>query len=218
MASHPDTSLKNRHHLILAASGGGKSQLVKALVPASGIRLLGWDTDDDHEGHHFDNRLAYARAVTAAIRSGRPFRLLWNGRNDLKTFEWWCELVFAALDGRYSTEILIEELADVSPSAGKASPAFGELIRRARKYNGRLTMISQRGTEISKTTYTQAAEFWIGRQESTDLGRMSRLAALSEAEMARVQALDFIHKAGWDYRRYRLSFQGKTRKLTELTE
>ena len=218
MASNPDTSLNNRHRLVLGATGAGKSQLIRELIPAKGIRLLGWDTDEDHEGHHIENRAEYARLVAKALRSKKPFRLLWAGANDLKTFEWWCELVFAALDGRYPTEILIEELADVSPSAGKASPKFGELIRRARKYNGGLTMASQRGTEISKTVYTQAAEFWIGRQEATDIPRMSRLAAVTEARLTAVAALHYIRKNGPDVSFYRLEFTKNGRKLTELSE
>ena len=218
MAVNPDTSLKNRHRLVLGATGAGKSQLIRDLVPAKGVRLLGWDTDEDHDGHHFVNRAAYAKAVAAAIRSKQPFRLLWAGANDLKTWEWWCALVFAALDGRYATEILIEELADVSPSAGKATPKFGELIRRARKYNGGLIMASQRGTEISKTVYTQAAEFWIGRQETTDIPRMSRLAAVSEQRLSEVAPLHYIRKTGPDITFWRLDFNGNKRKLTELTE
>lgn len=218
MASNPDTSLDNRHRLVLGATGAGKSQLIRELIPAKGVRLVGWDTDDDHDGHHYASRAAYAKALAAALRSGRPFRLLWNGPNDQKTWEWWCGLVFAALDGRYPTEILIEELADVSPSSGKATPAFGELIRRARKYNGRLTMATQRGTEVSKTVYTQAAEFWIGRQEATDLPRVSRLAAVTEQRLGEIANLHYIRKRGADITFWRLAFKGKRRLLTELTE
>ena len=127
-------------------------------------------------------------------------------------------MVFAALDGRYPTEILIEELADVSPSAGKASPKFGELIRRARKYNGRITALTQRGTEISKTVYTQSAEFWIGRQEATDLPRVSRLAAVTEARLSAIQPLHYIRKRGADIGFWKLEITGKGRKLAELTE
>lgn len=218
MACNPDTRLPNRHRLVLGATGAGKSQLIRALVPERGARVLGWDTDEDHQGHHFETRAAYARAVARALESGQPFRLMWAGANDLKTFEWWCALVFAALDGSKATEIIIEELADVSPSAGKASPKFGELIRRARKYNGRLTLATQRGTEISKTVYTQAAEFWIGRQEATDVARMSRLAAVTEGRLNAVKPLEYIRKNGPDTAFFRLSFEGNRRKVTELSE
>lgn len=218
MAFNPDTSLDNRHRLVLGATGAGKSQLIRELIPAKGVRLLGWDTDEDHIGHHYESRAAYARDVAKAVKSGRPFRLLWAGANDLKTWEWWCELVFVALDGRVATEILIEELADVSPSSGKATPKFGELIRRARKYNGGLTMATQRGTEISKTVYTQAAEFWIGRQEATDIPRMARLAAVSEQRLAAVAPLHYIRKHGPEVSFHRLEFKGKRRFLTELSE
>jgi hypothetical protein len=218
MASTPDTSLANRNRLILATSGGGKSQLARELVPAKGVRLLGWDIDGDHEGHHFETRAAYASAVAKALRSGQPFRLLWSGDDDIKTFEWWCELVFVALDGRKPTEVLIEEMADVSPSSGKATPHFGRLVRRARKYNGGLIMISQRGTEISKTCYTQAAEIWIGAQEGVDVPRMAKHAKLSEGAMSSIRPLDWVRKRGPDTARFRMTFTGNRRKLSELSE
>lgn len=218
MASNPDTSLPNRHRLVLGATGAGKSQLIRELIPAKGVRLLGWDTDDDHDGYHFDNKASYARAVARALRSGKPFRLLWNGDNSIATWEWWCSLVFAALDGRKTTEILVEELADVSPSAGKATPEFGQLIRRARKYGGVLTLATQRGTEISKTVYTQAAEFWIGRVEATDMPRMEKLTALPAKRIAAIENLHYIRKKGTETTFYRLTFKGKRRYLTELSE
>ncbi|WP_163557148.1 ATP-binding protein [Halomonas sp. NO4] len=218
MAVNPDTSLPNRHRLVIGATGAGKSQLIRELIPASGVCLLGWDTDEDHPGHHYASRAAYAKAVAAALRSGRPFRLLWAGANDLKTWEWWCGLAFAALDGRRPTELLVEELADVSPTAGKASPAFGELIRRARKYNGGLTLATQRGTEISKTVYTQCAEYWIGRVEATDLRHMERLTALPADRIAGIDNLHYVRKRGADVTFHRLEFHGKRRYLTELTD
>lgn len=218
MAFNRDTSLPARHRLVLGATGAGKSQLVRALVPSRGIRLLGWDVDEDHEGHHFESWPAYTKAVARALAKPNPFRLLWAGDASVERFEEWCRLAFIALDGRRPTELVIEELADVSPSAGKATPNFGTLIRRARKYNGGLTMVSQRGTEISKTVYTQSREIWIGRQETTDIGRMSKLAAVSPARLEAVQPLDYIRKIGPEITFHRLSFKGDRRFLTELTE
>ncbi|MDO0946640.1 hypothetical protein [Chromohalobacter israelensis] len=218
MAVNPDTSLPNRNRLILATSGGGKSQLARELLPAKGVRLLGWDIDGDHDGHHFESRAAYVNALARGVRSGKPFRLLWAGADDIKTFEWWCDVVFAALDGAKPTELLVEEMADVSPSSGKATPNFGRLARRARKYNGGLTMISQRGTEIAKTCYTQASEIWIGTQEGIDVPRMAKQAKLSETEMAAIRPLDWVRKRGPDIARFRMTFDGNKRKLTELTE
>lgn len=196
MAINPNTAWSNQHNLYLAASGGGKSQAIKQnkAIPARGARVVAWDVDEDHNVKHYFDRSSFAKALLAGCRSGRGFRIGYAGEDDLKAFEWWCKLVFAALDGRIATHIIIEELADVSPSAGKASPAFGQLLRRGRKYGAIVHAASQRGTEISKTVFTQSARHWVGIQEGTDVERMARLCAVEPAKIQALKPLEFLYK------------------------
>lgn len=201
MAINPDPSLPNRHALVAGATGSGKSQVMrqKLLPQGFGHRVLLWDPDEDHRGTRFTDRAAYARAVRQALASGKGFRLAWSGRGDVATFEWWCQVVWAALDGRHLTYIGIEELADVSPSVGKASPAFGELLRKGRKYGAVLAMATQRGAEVSKTCWTQVAEKWIGQQQGGDVARMAREADVAESDLRALKPLEFFRKpAGAD--------------------
>lgn len=196
MAINPDPSHSNRHALAAGCSGSGKSQVMaqKLLPKGYGHRVLIWDPDEDHRATRFSDRAAYTRAVRQALASGKGFRLAWCGRVDLPTFEWWCRVVWAALDGRHITYVGVEELADVSPSAGKAQPAFGELLRKGRKYGARLCLATQRGTEVSKTAWTQVAEKWIGQQEGDDMRRMAREADVPESELRALDALEFYRK------------------------
>lgn len=196
MAINPNTAWNNQHNLYLAASGGGKSQAIKQnkAIPGRGVRVVAWDVDEDHNVRHFYNRADFARALLAGCRSGRGFRIGYAGECDVKSFEWWCALVFAALDGNVATHVIIEELADVSQSIGKASPAFGQLLRRGRKYGAIVHAASQRGTEISKTVFTQSARHWVGIQEGTDVDRMARLCAVEPAKIRSLKPLEFLYK------------------------
>lgn len=196
MAINPDTSHGNFHCMVSAASGGGKSQIIgqRLLPKGPGHRVLLWDPDEDYKASRFEDRASYAKAVRQALASGKGFRLAFSGRPSVSNFEWWCSVVWAALDGSKITHVVIEELADVSPSAGKALPAFGELLRKGRKYGARLIMATQRGSEIPKTAWTQVGVKYIGQQEAGDRVRMAKEAGLAEAQIAILQPLQFYQK------------------------
>lgn len=196
MAINPNTAWNNQHSLYLAASGGGKSQAIKQnkAIPSRGARVVAWDVDEDHNVKHYFDKTSFARALLGGCRSGRGFRIGYAGVCDIAHFEWFCKLVFAALDGNVSTHIIIEELADVSPSIGKASQNFGQLLRRGRKYGAIIHAASQRGTEISKTVFTQSAVHWVGVQEGSDIDRMARLCAVEPSKIAALKPLEFLYK------------------------
>lgn len=194
MAINENTEWPNRNALYLAASGGGKSQCIKqsSEIPKSGVRVIGWDPDRDHDLRHYTDRRAFVRALKSAIKSGRGFRLGWSGDSSPETFQWWCRVVWAALDGNVNTYLLIEELADVESSPGKASPPFGQLLRRCRKYGGILHAVSQRGTEIPKTCYTQCEIKYVGIQRGPDVKRMAKECGVFESDIKALKPLEFI--------------------------
>lgn len=195
MAVNPDTGHEKAHLLLVAATGGGKSQALRnKILPKRGARVIVWDLDEDHQVTHFDNRAAFARALVAGLKSGRGFRLGWNGGGDLRTFEWFCRLCWEALDGAFVTWVVVEELADVSPSAGKASHWFGILLRRSRKYGGRIVATTQRGQEISKTVFNQVSARWLGQQEGQDLTYIANAARVPIGELEQLKPLEFLVK------------------------
>lgn len=199
VAINPNTEHPNQHVMAAGCTGSGKSQAVKQkLLPkGNGKRVLLWDPDEDHRvapNCRFSERAGFARAVRFAIASGRGYRLAWSGRVDLATFEWFCRVCWAALDGRHLTHVVVEELADVSPSAGKASPAFGELLRKGRKYGAVMIMVTQRGAEVSKTCWNQVRWKWIGQQQGSDIKRMAIEADVAESAIRGLEPLQFYVK------------------------
>ena len=195
MAINPNPSLPNRNTCYVAMSGFGKSQALKQTVPTTGVRHILWDVDDDHRGSHYDDRREFITALKRGVNSGKGFRIAWNGAVDVATFEWWCGVCWAVLDGRKLTYLTIEELADVSETSGKASPMWGQLNRKCRKYGGILNWTTQRSQEVSKTAYTQAAIKYIGYpNDGANLKQLSELVGVSDAELKALQPLEFYRR------------------------
>lgn len=197
MAVNPDTSRPNRNTCYIACSGFGKSQAMgqNPEIPSSKARVLLWDIDHDHKGVHIGDRRAYVAALRGALLSGKGFRLAWDGECSPAAFEWWCAVVWAVLDGSKLTYVLVEELADVSPSSGKASPMWGELNRKCRKYGGVLHWTTQRSQEISKTAYDQATIKYIGYpNDGAKVGHLIQLSGVGEASLMALQPLEFYRR------------------------
>lgn len=215
MAIRQDASLPNRHTGYIACSGYGKSQALKQNpdIPARDARVILWDTDEDHKCHHYETRAEFIRAVVAGMKSGKGFRIGWCGRVDVQTFEWWCSVVWSCLDGAMPLFIIIEELADVQPSVGKASDVFGQVCRKARKYGGILHWTSQRSEEISKTVYSQTQNYYIGfpndtcsRQQADKLARVARCPGGAD-DLYSLKPLQFWHKTADDSRLVTLKYK-----------
>lgn len=196
MAINPNTALPNKNTLYLAMSGFGKSQalLQNPEIPKSGARVILWDIDHDHKAQHFDSRVDFIRALKKGLASGKGFRVAFSGADTVKNFEWFCSVVWEVLDGNKVTFVVIEELADVCETVGKASPMFGKVLRKGRKFGGRLHLTSQRGTEIPKTAYTQCPNKWVGGQEGNDIERMAKLSGVKPDQIEQLQPLEYYFK------------------------
>jgi len=193
MAVNPNTSLPNRHTLYLAKSGGGKSQALmqNPEVPKRGARVVLFDPDEDHKAIRCHSLASFHRALCKAIVSGRPFRLAYCGDATPAIFEKWAGMVWAILDGRRKTYVLIEELAAVVTSSGKAGDRSGVLLRQGRKYGAIIHATTQRGAEIPKTIYTQCAVKWIGMQDDFDVPKIARLTGEDPDQIRALKPLQF---------------------------
>lgn len=206
MARNENVAHPNGHTFYLSMTGGGKSTALKANpdIPKRGGRALIYDPDLDHWALHTHTLADFLRHVRAAARSGKPYRIAYTGRQDdqketVDNFERFCKIVWAVLDGTPGKEVdvIIEELADVSPGAGRATVEFGRLLRRSRKYGCRLHMTSQRPQEIAKTALSQAGKLFVGTQQtSADRKHLAAMIDVPETELATLQPLEFFIKSG----------------------
>lgn len=195
MAINPRPSLPNKNTCYIAMSGFGKSQALKQTVPGRGVRHVLWDPDDDHKGSHYDDKGQFVRALKSACKSGQGFRIAWNGDIDVETFEWWCAVVWHILDGTKITYITVEELADVSETSGRATPNWGKVNRRCRKYGGRLNWTTQRSQEVSKTAYSQAAIKFIGYpNDGANIKALSLMVQKTDDELKALKPLYFYRR------------------------
>jgi len=176
MAINPNTSHKNNNCLYLAKSGAGKSQALgqNDTIPKSGARVLLWDISHDHKATHISDKGAYVRNVEKAINSGKGFRLAFDGGTSVDDFEWWCRVVWAALDGDHLTYALVEELSAVCASVAKATPAAAVLLNQGRKYGMVFHGTTQKPQEISKTFYDQCEILVIGRQRGPNVKKLAK--------------------------------------------
>ena len=196
MARNEDTSLPNRHVFVSAKTGGGKSQAMRnVVVPKSGIRAMFWDPDKDHYCNRFDNKGHYLKALSAAIASGKPFRIGWSGDDDQETFEWFCQAAWKVLDGDFDTWVVMEEMADMNLGQ-KLPPFFGKLLKRGRKYGGIIVTNSQRVQDVPKALITQSAVTYLGQQENHDAKYLERITGIPARTLENLQPLQFMKKTG----------------------
>lgn len=195
MAINPDTSHSNQNTCFIAMSGFGKSQALKQTIPQRGARVVLWDPDNDHKAHHYSDKREFVAVLIAAAKSGRGFRIAWDGQVDVETFEWWCSVVWQLLDGNKKLYIVVEELADVSESAAKASFYWGQLNRKVRKYGGVLMWTTQRSQEVSKTAYSQCAIKYIGYpNDGANLKDLAKMVDVPEDDLKALKPLEFYRR------------------------
>lgn len=212
MAVNEDTSLPNRHICVTAATGGGKSQCMYSVIPERGVRAIFWDVDKDHDCIRFKDKKQFLLALGKATKSGKPFRLGWSGDDDQDTFLWWCKAVWAALDGRHDTYVVVEEAADLALGSGNAPLEFGRIIRRGRKYGAILVTCTQRCQEIPKGLLTQSAVLYIGVQAPHDARYLSKIAPINPDTLPKTEPLTFFRVERGEVEQVKVTF--KKRKST----
>lgn len=197
MARNPNPKQPNEHTLYLGKSGSGKSQALKqnGALPKRGARCLLWDVSHDHDKGttYYSNRNAYIDAIRRAVASGRGFRLGWDGDSSPEAFEWWAAVVWAVLDGNKPTYVVIEELARVVETVGRAAPNLRKLYNEGRKYGARIHAVTQRPQEIPKTVYDQTERFWIGQQKGPNVKKFAELLDVPPENVADLLPLQFWH-------------------------
>ncbi len=187
MAIHPNEKRENKHTLAIGQSGSGKTYWLShhPWVKRRGVRLLVWDPYESHDVHYCRKRAEFARQVAAAVKSGKGFRIGLAVEPTEQSFEFFCRVAWAALDGRKETIIMPEELGDVTRQ-GKAAPAWGRLVRVGRKYGVVLMPTTQRPQEIDKTLFTQVSRVWCGLVSAYDTAYVERNTGLDKGSLKQI--------------------------------
>ena len=195
---NPNTSHPNRNTLYLAASGGGKSQMLAQNpdLPGQGARVILWDQSGDHAGLHCETKAGFIRALKAGLKAG-AFRVAFAGPATIENYEWWCEVCWSVLDGNHLTYMIAEELSAVCPSAGKATPNAAILLNQCRKYGGIFHGTSQKPQEVSKTYFDQCAYKFVGQQKGRAMRRkMAEEIGVTEDQITALEQLQFYKDDG----------------------
>lgn len=209
MAVNEDTSIELRHIFVAAKSGGGKSQTMRnVVVPGKGIRAVFWDVDKDHVCKHYTNKTLFLKALAAADKAKKPFRVGWAGDDSQETFLWFCEAVWRILDGRFDTWVIMEELADLKlPQA--VPKEYGRLLKRGRKYGAILVGNTQRIQEVPKTPVTGAAVLWVGLHEDADANYLEKMTgkALTAAVISSLEPLNFYRRERGQWEKIKVPYR-----------
>ena len=156
--------LSNNNHIIVGASGSGKSAFLRKNIDFKQPRIVAWDPDEDF-------RLPRVRSLKTFISLAKKqgfgkIRCALTIEPNEENFEQWAQVVFAICHAKAPITVLADEIADVTKVA-KASLHWGQLSRKIRKYGGKLYACTQRPEECDKTIFNQAHVKWVGALGST---------------------------------------------------
>ena len=194
-----NTKLPNRHHIVIASSGGGKSTWLKTQCPdlAKAKRVLLFDPDDEYDADRYRDPVAYFQAVTKA--GSGPIRAALSVDPTVEAFEWWAGLVRGVASCTRPTVALAEEIANVTTIA-KAPPNWGWLARTGRKYGLSVIGVTQRPAECDKTIFSQAGVKWIGAMDNE--ADQKKCASIARAPLELVKQLRMPEAAAEDDAHY----------------
>ena len=199
VAINPNESHKNRHSLFMGMSGSGKTYYLgrHPWLKGSGKRLIVWDPYESHKVHYRKSLKDCGRQLAAAVRSKKGFKIGLSVNPTKNNYEAFCQMVWAALDGKKETFIIVEELADVTGS-GKGQGAWGQLVRVGRKYGAIIMPTTQRPQDIDKTLFTQSSRIWCGLVSGYDRAYVEKNLDLQRGALADIvpESYKFVYKHG----------------------
>lgn len=194
MAVNPNNELDAKHVCYLAGTGGGKTAAVKLLAGLKGLQVAIFDLYGDYRFdarkktpfnglggrpvYHYSTRQKFAAGFADAWRSGQKFVVAYSpvfseslSQSQLKEakqkeLHWFGRLMWAAADGKRRLDVIIEELAKLSSTAGKDDSIVGELATGGRKFGLVLHTVFQRSQEVPKTIWNNSPRKVLGAQES----------------------------------------------------
>jgi len=189
-----DTALEQRNQLIIGASGSGKSAFLRKTINFKSNRIIAWDPDEDFKLPRVRDMATFEKLVKKC--GFGKIRVALTVDPTEENFERWAGLVFAICHAAAPMEILADEIADVTRVA-KASPNWGQLCRKVRKYGGRISAITQRPQEADKTIFNQTYIKWVGALSSAKAYKT--MADEMDLTVTELKALNNIHQVQIQY-------------------
>ena len=147
-------------------SGSGKSHAMKATIEKED-RVLIFDPEGEYsatgrftQAEPFTSAAAFAKAAEQR-RAGR-FRLAFEGEGPA-AFDFFCAVAWKlATDTQGGVTVVVDELAGVEKTNGKAQGLWHTILTRGRKHLIKVRAGAQSPTEVSKTIMRQRSHLWVG--------------------------------------------------------
>lgn len=208
-----DATLSNNNHLIVGASGSGKSAYIRENIGFKHDRIVAFDPDEDFKLPRARDLRTFENIVKKA--GFGKIRVALTVEPIEENFERFCQLVFPIMHCKAPIKILIDELADVA-RIGKASPHWGQLSRKCRKYGGTLYVCTQSPQEIDKTVLRQTRKIVCGTLQSVAAWKAMALnldiplAEIKQLEnIERVQVQHWVRDGTRPAEKHTLKFKGR---------
>lgn len=186
--------LSNNNHIIVGASGSGKSAFIRKNIDFKQNRIIAWDPDEDF-------RLPRVRSISVFAKlcqkqGFNKIRCAVTVDPNEENFEKFSQLAFAICHAQAPITIIADEIADVTRVA-KASLHWGQLARKVRKYGGTLYACTQRPEECDKTIFNQAHVKWVGALGST--AAYKKMSQEMDIQLLQLRNLDNIPQKQVEY-------------------
>jgi len=148
-------------------SGSGKSHEIKKTIENE-KRVLIFDPEGEYsnpsgkfkQAKAFTKMQPFVEAVEKNKNGSFRFALQQDGQ---KAFEFFCMVNWVlAHDVHKPISCVVDELAGVEQSAGKAQGTWHKLLTRGRKHQINIRAGAQSPTEVSKTIMRQRSHLWVG--------------------------------------------------------
>ncbi|OOF11765.1 ATPase [Salinivibrio sp. PR919] len=212
-----NNALRNGHIWIAGMSESGKTSYAKKHTLEKNDHVMIFDPFGDYEGklaglsvRTFDKLADVYQAAKAAREKQSGFRIAWHPKRATKPadFDKFCQVVWALGDGNNQPlKALLEEVAEHSETAGKASGYHGQLLRVGRKFNIHTINLFQRGQEVSKTILDNCRRCAVMMQKTEDSARyIQQKTGIPAEEIATLAQLEYIEQDGKDWTRGKIRF------------
>lgn len=164
-------------------------------------RILAWDSGYDFapalQMHPVRSLHELAELVRVDVRTPDqvPQRIAWVGPITRDHFVIFCKLAFVWMRAHPNGVLLVDELSDVT-SPGKATPGWGELVRKHRKFRrGHVYGMTQRPAESDKTIVGNATVLHSGRFNfDSDEEYMARCLKVPLEELQALPDFQYIER------------------------